>query len=87
MVPGGQIAREHDVSVEDAPHGIGDRLVVIVALDQDRVERGDAPAPAEGASPLEQSGQAGEDRRRIPFGGRRFPGRQTNLALGHGEAE
>ena len=33
---------EHDVAVEDRPGGVGDRLVHVVALDQHRVEPGDA---------------------------------------------
>ena len=33
-----ELAREHDVAVEDAARGVGDRLVQVVALDQHGVE-------------------------------------------------
>src|SRR3712207_9583350 len=34
----GQLAVQHDVAVEDRTRRVGDRLVVVVALDQHRVE-------------------------------------------------
>ena len=51
---------QHDVAVEDRPGGVADRVVQVVALDQHRVEAGDAAGRA-GAGPLEQPGQQGED--------------------------
>ena len=33
-----ELAREHDVAVEDRPHGVGDRLVHVVAVDEHGVE-------------------------------------------------
>src|ERR1035441_9314664 len=49
----GQRAREHHVAVEDRAHGIRDRLIHVIAVDQHGVQRGDRSARA-GARALEQ---------------------------------
>ena len=82
---GREAAGQHDVAVEDRAGGVADRLVHVVALDEDGVEAGDAAGLA-GAGALEQLGEQGEDRRRVAAGGGHLAGRQADLALGHGEA-
>ena len=37
----GDRALHHDVAVEDAAHRVGDRLVMVVAVDQHREDAGD----------------------------------------------
>ena len=44
MIGRGQLAREHDVPVEDRAHRVGDRLVHVVAVDQHGIEPGDRAA-------------------------------------------
>ena len=57
---------EHDVTVEDAAYGIGDRIVVVVAVDQHGENAGDRAA-ADGSRPraLQKFRQIGEHARRI----------------------
>ena len=48
-----QVAVEHDMSVQNAADGVGDRLVHIVAVHQHGVEAGDrsrSPVPARSSS-------------------------------------
>ncbi len=85
VIATGQFAREHDVPVENAAHGVRDRLVVVVAFDENAVERGDAALAADAAGPLEQAREETEDGWRIPFGGWRFAGGQADFALRHRE--
>ena len=85
MVARRQVPGEDDVAVKDRARVVGDRLVEVVALDQDRIERGDAAGFGR-PGPLHQPRQQREDRRRVAFGRRRFARRQPDLALGHGEA-
>ena len=80
-----EVAREHDVAVEDRAHRVGDRLVHVVAVDQHGVEAGDRAA-RRGAGALEQLRQQGEHARRVAARGGRLADRQADLALGHGEA-
>ncbi len=76
-----------EVAVEDAAHGVGDRLVVVVAVDQHGEDAGDvAGALDAGAGALEQPRQFGEDGGRIALGGRRLAGGEADLAQRHGEA-
>ena len=82
----GDRAVEHDMAVEDAAHRVGDRLVVIVALDQHGEEAGDAALAGAGAGALQELRQLGEDGRRIALGGRRLAGGEADLALRHGKA-
>ena len=77
----------HDVAVEDAADGVGDRLVVVVAVDQHGEEPGDAASrPDAGAGALEQARQLGEDGGRVALAGRRLAGGEADLALRHREA-
>ena len=77
----GDGAVEHDVSVEDAAHGIGDRVIVVVAVDQHRDDRGDrALAGAARAGALEQLRQVGEHRGRIAARHRMLAGAGCDLA-------
>ena len=75
------------MAVEDAAHGVGDRLVVVVAVDQHGEDAGDGALPlGAGPGPLQQPRQLGEHRRRIALGGRRLAGGEADLALRHGKA-
>ncbi len=59
----GQLARQHDVAVEDAARRVGDRVLLVVAFGQHGVERGDrAAAVAAVAAALDQLRQLGEAR-------------------------
>ena len=81
----GEPAVHHDVPVEDRPGRVGDRLVVVVAVDEHRVHAGDR-ADLAGARALEQLREQGERRRRVAAGGRRLADREADLALGHRDA-
>src|SRR5882757_8155131 len=66
-------ARQHDVTVEYGPRGIGDGIVLIIAFRQNRIERGDrTDAAVAVAGALDQLRQAREYRRRISLGRRRL---------------
>ena len=67
-------------------HGVGDRLVGVVAFDEHGVEAGDAALAADVAGALEQARQQREHRRRIALRGRRLAGGEPDLALRHREA-
>ena len=86
VIPRAEVAREHDVAVEDRADRVGDRLVVVVAVDEHGVDRGDAAAAAHVAGAFEQRRQQREHRRRIALGRRRLAGGQTDFALRHREA-
>ena len=73
-----ELAREHDVSVEDRTGRVGHRLVEVVALDEHGVEAGDAARSAPFRRARAGAGSGREDRRRIALRGRaarRRPGR------------
>ena len=82
---GGELAGQDDVAVQDGAGGVADRVLHVVALDEDGVEPGDA-ARRRGAGALQQPGQHREDARREAAGGRRLAGRQADLALREGHA-
>ena len=65
-------AVEDDVAVEQAADGVGDGLVVVVAVDEDGVDAGDRPG-GQRPGALEQAGQHREHRRREAAGGGRLP--------------
>ncbi len=73
------------MAVEDRAHGVGDRLVHVVAVDEHGVEAGDRAA-RRGAGALEQLRQQREHARRVAARGGRLADRQADLALGHREA-
>ena len=79
-----ELPRQPGVAVEQAAHGVADRLVGVVGLDQHGVEGGDAALRA-AAGALDQLRQQGEDRGRIAARGGRLAGRQADLALGQRE--
>ena len=86
VVPGGgEPAAEHEVAVEDRPGAVRDRLVHVVALDEDGVDAGDA-APFARSGAFEELGQDGERRRWIAPCGRRLAGGETDVALCHRHA-
>ncbi|OQB85059.1 MAG: hypothetical protein BWX86_02830 [Verrucomicrobia bacterium ADurb.Bin122] len=76
---------KHDVPIEDAAHGIGHRLIHVVALDQHRVKGCDRPALT-GARALQQPGQHRKHARGVATRRRRLARRQSDLALRHRKA-
>jgi len=76
--------RQHHVPVQDRPHGVGDRLVHVVAVDEHRVQPGDRAGRAR-AGALEQPGQQSEHRWRVAARGGGLADREADLALGHGK--
>src|SRR5829696_2030927 len=64
----GDLALHEDVAIENAAHGVGHRLVVVVALDQHGEKAGDGPLPGARPGPLEKARQLVEHRRRIALG-------------------
>src|SRR3546814_19611676 len=83
----GDRALEHDVAVERAADRVGDRLVVIVALDQHREQPGDVAGARDArAGALEQLRQLREDGRRIALARRRLARAEADLALRLGGA-
>jgi len=82
----GDPAGDDDMPVKDPAHRVGDRFVVIVAIDQHREQSGDRPlALYPRPRAFEQPGQLGEDRRGIALGRGRLAARQPDLALRHRE--
>ena len=85
VAAGGELAREPDVAIEQAAHGVGDRFVFIVALDEHGVISGDA-ADLRQSGPFDELRHEAEHGRRIAARGRRFAGGEADFALRHGEA-
>ncbi len=81
----GQGPVQDDVAVENRPGRIGNRLVEVVPVYEDRIEAGDG-AFRRIARPLQKTGQLRIDGRRIPTRHRRFPGSQADFPLGHAES-
>ena len=73
------------MAVEDASHGVGDRLVHVVAVDEHGVQRGDRTGRRR-ARALQQLREHREDGRRVAARRGRLADRQADLALGHREA-
>ena len=85
-VPGdGKLAVQDHVAVQDGAGGVGDGLVVVVAVHQHGVNAGDGAGFGR-AGALQQPGQDGEGRRRVAAGGRGLAGGEADLALRHGHA-
>src|SRR5262249_32581153 len=62
----GDRALHDDVSVENAPYGVGNRLVMIITVDQDREDSRDRPLLRRAwTGPFQQTRQLGEDGRRV----------------------
>ena len=80
-----QRARQHHVAVEQRAHRIHQRILLIVALHQHGIKRGDR-ARAKLAGALHQPRQPREDRGRVALRRGRLAGRQSDLARGHGKA-
>ena len=70
----------------DAAHRVGDRLVVVVAVDQHREDARDRAGVGARAGAFEEPRQFGEHGRGIALGGRRLAGREADLALRHRKA-
>jgi hypothetical protein len=79
------LTTQNDVSVKNTAHGVGNRLVQIVAFHQNRVEAGDRTALT-GSTPFKQLRQDRIDRRRKPAGRRPLTAGQTDLPLSPGKA-
>ncbi len=80
-----QLARQNDVAVQNGAHRVADGFVEIVAFHQHGEKSGDG-ALAKSSGPLEDLRQQIKDRRRVAFLAGRLAGRQTDLALRHGQA-
>ena len=80
------------MTIEYAAHGISNRLIMIITIDQDREQAGNRPGhcavckPGAGSCPLQQLGQFAKHGWGIALGGRGLACRQPDLALGHGKA-
>src|SRR5258708_5072625 len=73
------------MAIEDASHGVADRLVEVVALDQHSEQTGNR-AFFEVPGTLEDARQQVEDRRRIALLTWGVTGGKADFALRHGEA-
>jgi hypothetical protein len=60
------------MAVEDAAHGVGDRLVMVVAIDQNGEDAGDCALLGAVTGPSEEPRQLGEHGRRAALGGWRL---------------
>src|ERR1700743_1240922 len=78
---GRQIARQNDMAVEKGSGSIDNRVLLVIALHQNRVE-GDNTSLLKLSLSLNQSRHSPEDGWRIPLRGGRLPRRKTNLARG-----
>ena len=78
VAPVGERAAQPEVAVGDALHGVGDRLVEVVALDQHRVEAGDRP-DRRLAGALEDLREQREDARRESLRRRRLARGEADL--------
>src|SRR5271157_3951033 len=78
-----QMTRQHDVPVQNPPHGIRYGLIHVVALHQNREKPGDRSA-VEVARALEDLGQHLEHRWSVALLAGRFARRQADFALRHG---
>ena len=82
-----QCPREDDVAVEDGARRVGDRILLVIAFGQHRIESRDrAAALFAVAGTFDQLRQLGKYRRRVTAGGRWFADGQCNFALCHGVA-
>ena len=72
------------MAVEDRARGVGNRVLLVIAFGQYRIERGDGAAAADAVPrALNQRRELGEDRRRVAFGRGRLADGQRNLTLRH----
>uniref|UniRef100_A0A6V1RAB4 Uncharacterized protein n=1 Tax=Heterosigma akashiwo TaxID=2829 RepID=A0A6V1RAB4_HETAK len=80
----GQVARQHDMAVQDAARRIGDRVLRVITLGQHRVEGGDRAFAGQAvAAAFDQLRQLGEAAGWVALGGRRLADGQRDLALRH----
>jgi hypothetical protein len=72
------------MAIQDAANGVGNRLIRVVALDQDGKKPGDVAAPSgtAGTGALQKARQFGKHARRPAAGGRRLPGGKADFAQG-----
>ena len=71
------------MAVHDGPNRIGNGVVHIVALDENRTEPGHAALALERPGSVQHLRQLGEDARGIALAGRRLAGAQADLSLRH----
>jgi len=67
VISGGEVAAEDYVAVQQRAYRIRDRVVHVVAFDQDSIEGSDASSPDEVAGSLEQSRQKRNTEGVYPF--------------------
>src|SRR5215210_3431247 len=76
--------REHDMAVQYGACRVADRILLIIALHEHRIESGDGAAPLRAVpGTLDELRQLCKNRRRITFGHRRLANRERDLALRH----
>ncbi len=76
----GESARQNPVTIKQATHRVGDRFVEVVAIDEDRVQAGDA-AGLRVAGPFHELRQHAENAGGKSASGGRFSGGEADLAL------
>ncbi len=83
----GDRAIKHDMAVERAANAVGDRIVVVVAIDQNRKHPGDRAGILEaGSGAFEEARQVRKHARRVTARHGRFARRQRDVARRMGEA-
>ncbi len=80
-----EFAIQQHMAIEQRSHSIYQRILLIVAFHQHRIERSDA-SMAESTSPFHQPRQQCENRRCISFSSRRLSRRQSDFPLCHRES-
>ena len=85
MTAAGEVARQDDVRVEQRSRRIRDRIGEVVALDEDRVERGDRSGAGARCDALEEARHVREHARRIAFGRGWFAKGKADLPGRHRE--
>ena len=80
----GQTTRQHNMTVKDRARGVGNRVLLVIAFRQYRIERGDGAAAADAVPrAFHQRREFGEDRRRVAFGRRWLTDGQRDFTLRH----
>ena len=79
-----QPSRQYNVTVENGARGVGNRVLLVIAFGQHRIERGDGATAADTVTgAFNQCRQLGKDRWRIALGCRRLADSQRDFTLCH----
>ena len=72
------------MTVKDRARGVGNRILLVIAFGQHRIERSDGAAAADAVPrTFHQGREFGEDRRRVAFGRRWLTDSQRDFTLRH----